>query len=70
VFILEAFSPEQLNYDTGGPRSRELLMPIGELREELAGLDFLIAEQTEREVLEGRHHKGTAAVVRILGRKP
>lgn len=69
VFILEAFTPAQLKYDTGGPRSLELLMTAAELKQDLAGLDFLVAEELEREVREGLHHKGTAAVVRILGKK-
>ena len=70
VFILEAFTPAQLKYDTGGPRTAELMMTSSGLREELAGLDFLIARELEREVREGVHHKGTAAVVQILARKP
>jgi hypothetical protein len=36
---------------------------------ELAGLDLLVAQEIEREVNEGVLHKGTAAVVQVVGRK-
>jgi hypothetical protein len=70
VFILEAFTPAQLNYDTGGPKDPDLLMPLPVLQAELSGLDFEIAREVERVVKEGDYHKGLAAVVQILARKP
>ena len=69
VFILEAFTPAQLKYDTGGPKSAELMMTASDLKDELSGLEFIIADELEREVREGVHHQGTAAVVRILALK-
>jgi SAM-dependent methyltransferase len=70
VFILEAYTPAQLGRGTGGPRSADLLMSIAALRDELAGLDFAVAHELEREVVEGKYHTGTASVVQVLGRKP
>ena len=35
MFVLEAYTPAQLTFDTGGPRSVELLMTAALLREEL-----------------------------------
>ncbi|MBL8981795.1 MAG: class I SAM-dependent methyltransferase [Gemmatimonadetes bacterium] len=70
VFILEAYSPAQLQRTTGGPRSLDLLMSIAVLREELAGLDFLVAQEIDREVIEGKYHTGTASVVQVLALKP
>jgi SAM-dependent methyltransferase len=69
VFILEAFTPEQLEYGTGGPSAAELMMTAKDLREELKGLDFPVAEELIRDVSEGVHHQGKAAVVQILGVK-
>ena len=37
VFILEAYTPAQLAFGTGGPKSPELLMTLAGLREELSG---------------------------------
>jgi hypothetical protein len=68
--VLEAYTPDQLSYDTGGPRVEELLMRLGDLRQELAGLDLIIARETEREVREGRGHTGRSAVVQVLGVRP
>jgi len=70
VFILEAFSKEQLAYGTGGPQSIDMLMSLDDLKQELAGLEFLHAVQIEREVWEGSGHTGVASVVQILGIKP
>jgi SAM-dependent methyltransferase len=69
VLILEAYTPAQLALGTGGPKSPELLMTLGGLREELAGLEFLIAQEIERDVIEGDGHIGRGAVVQILARR-
>lgn len=70
LFILEAYTPAQLAYDTGGPRSADLLMTAVQLREELVGLDFELLRELERDVREGTNHTGRAAVVQVLARKP
>ena len=70
VFILDAYSPAQLQRTTGGPRSPELLMTVAALREELTGLDLLVAQEIDREVIEGKYHTGRASVVQVLARKP
>ncbi len=70
VVLLEAYTPKQLDYKTGGPPSAELLMTLATLREELDGLEFLHACETVREVHEGRYHKGPSAVVQVIARKP
>ncbi|HLP07047.1 MAG TPA: methyltransferase domain-containing protein [Opitutaceae bacterium] len=70
VFILEAYTPAQLAFATGGPKDPVRLMQLRDLRNELAGLELLVAQETEREVREGPAHSGRAAVVQILGRRP
>ena len=67
VFILEAYTPAQLAYDTGGPKDAALLMNAAALREELAGLRFDILHEIEREIHEGSGHGGRSAVVQVLG---
>ncbi|MCB9680567.1 MAG: class I SAM-dependent methyltransferase [Alphaproteobacteria bacterium] len=69
VFVLEAYTPAQVGRGTGGPPVAELTMTLEGLRAELAGLTFLHAVETEREVREGRYHSGMAAVVQVLARK-
>lgn len=70
VLILEAFTPKQLEFGTGGPPDIERLPSLEELEEELDGLEFLVARETEREVHEGRMHTGRGSVVQLVGRRP
>lgn len=70
VFLLEAYTPEQLEHETGGPSMPELMMTLAAVREELAGLDFLVAEEKLREVHEGKYHHGLSAVLQVVARKP
>lgn len=70
ALLLEAYTPRQLIFGTGGPPVVELMMDLVSLRGELAGLEFLHAQELDREVREGRYHTGRGAVVQVLGRKP
>ena len=70
VFVLEAFSKEQLAYGSGGPQDLDMLMSLEELEHELAGLNFLHAVRLERDLGEGTKHLGPASVVQILAMKP
>jgi SAM-dependent methyltransferase len=70
VFVLEAYTPAQLAYGTGGPKDPALCMTLAELRAELAGLDFVVACECERDVVEGTGHTGRAAVVQVCARRP
>ena len=70
IFILEAYTPAQLALGTGGPKKPEMLMTQDCLREELFGLDFLIAREVERKVNEGSFHSGPGSVVQILACRP
>jgi SAM-dependent methyltransferase len=69
VFILEAYTPAQLAFSTGGPKAPELLMTLAALREELSSLNFLVACEIERDVIEGGGHTGRGAVVQVLARR-
>lgn len=69
VLILEAYTPAQLAFGTGGPKDVELLPTLAGLRAELAGLDLVIARECERDVIEGAGHSGRAAVVQVLARR-
>jgi SAM-dependent methyltransferase len=69
VFILEAYTPAQLAFDTGGPKEEALLPTLAGLRAELPGLDLVIARECERDVIEGAGHSGRAAVVQVLARR-
>lgn len=69
-FILEAYTPDQLRYGTGGPPTDQLLYTAAQLRTDLDGLELVIAQERVREIHEGRYHNGTSAVVQVLARRP
>jgi SAM-dependent methyltransferase len=68
VLIVEAFTPLQLERPSGGPRQAELLYEVATLRSDFPGLDWTVLEEAEIELDEGPFHRGTAAVVRGVGR--
>jgi hypothetical protein len=70
VYVLEAYTPRQLAFGTGGPSDPTRLVTLADVRAELPGLTFEIGHEIEREVVEGRMHTGRAAVVQVLARKP
>lgn len=68
-FVLEAYTPAQLAFDTGGPKSADLLSEAGALRADLSELELERFEEKEREVHEGDWHRGKSAVVQIMARR-
>jgi len=68
--ILEAYTPRQLELNTGGPPQRELLIELDQLRQELQGLEWLVLQERQRPIHEGPYHQGPSAVLQAHGRKP
>ncbi|MGD1037300.1 MAG: hypothetical protein ABR878_08900 [Roseiarcus sp.] len=73
LVILEAFRPEQLARQAagarGGPRVRELLYAIGDLRADFAALDVIELAEADADFDEGPLHVGPGAVVRAVARR-
>jgi SAM-dependent methyltransferase len=67
--MLEAFSPGQMAFSSGGPRNPELLYSPDQLLDDFEGLEILRAEAVETDLQEGRFHTGKAAVVRLFAKK-
>ncbi len=70
MFVLEAFTPDQLKFNTGGPHSKDLLPTLSDLTDDLEGLEFEHAAELERDVFEGKLHTGRASVVQVIAYKP
>lgn len=70
VLLLESYTPNQLEHKTGGPPTVELMMTLAAVRQELAGLELLQAEEKLREIHEGKYHDGLSAVLQVVARKP
>ncbi|MEA5573534.1 class I SAM-dependent methyltransferase, partial [Calothrix sp. UHCC 0171] len=69
VFVLEAYTPRQLEFKTGGPPNADLMMELTTLQQELDGLEFKQSAEVEREIQEGLFHQGHSAVVQLLAVK-
>jgi SAM-dependent methyltransferase len=69
VFLLEAYTPDQLKHGTGGGNSVDLMQSEESLSLELAGLKFKHLIELERNVIEGLYHTGVGAVVQAIASK-
>jgi len=68
--FLEAFSPAQLQFTSGGPKQVELLYSAEILRGDFAGAEILSLTESVVQLQEGPMHSGPGAVVRAVLRKP
>ena len=69
IYLFEAYHPRQLGFKTGGPPTADLMVTAEELVRELAGLDFELLSELERDVREGQGHQGRSAVVQAVARR-
>lgn len=69
VFVLEAYSPAQLAFGSGGPKDPALLMTLETLESELAPLTFDVGREVERDIQEGAFHGGRSATVQVVARR-
>lgn len=69
MILLEAYSKEQIQRNTGGPKDVDMLMTCADLERAFPGCEVILLKQMEREVVEGTFHTGVASVVQFLGRK-
>ena len=67
--ILESFSKEQLNYNTGGPPSEIMLYSQEEINSDFAYMKKKKIWKEEIILSEGKLHKGKASVIRMVGTK-
>lgn len=69
VFLIEAYTPDQLKHGTGGGNSADLMTSKESLSLELDGLKFSHLTELERDVVEGIYHTGLASVVQAIASK-
>lgn len=69
VLIMEAFHPDQLQFNSGGPPVFEMLYTAEMLRADFADAEILLLEEQHTGLAEGMYHRGTAAVVRLVCRR-
>ncbi len=64
--ILEGFSKNQLQYNSGGPKDYGMLFSDEELKSDFSEFNIIQAEETEIELKEGTYHDGKASVIRLF----
>lgn len=69
VFLLEAYTPDQIKHGTGGGNNADTMQTKESLTQELPGLKFTHLVELEREVIEGTFHTGVGAVVQAIALK-
>lgn len=69
IFLLEGYNAEQLNYGTGGPKDKDMLFSLDELKAAFSGFTILRAENLIRDISEGSYHSGKSSVVQFIARK-
>lgn len=69
TLILEGFSKQQIENNTGGPRNAEMLFSEEELRSDFGFFSELAVSETEITLDEGPFHQGKAAVIRVVGKR-
>jgi len=74
LILLEAFRIEQMEfqklYNSGGPRTVDMLCSRAKLESDFPGAEFLLLDEADVELDEGPRHKGPAAVIRAAIQKP
>ncbi len=69
VLLLEAYTPEQLKFGTGGGNNIEFMQSKKSLIDEFTSLNFNHLIELERTVIEGTCHTGMASVVQAIATK-
>ena len=69
VYLVEAYTPDQLKHGTGGGKSADSMTTKESLSLELEGLTFRHLLELEKDVVEGIYHTGLGAVVQAIASK-
>lgn len=69
VYIMEAYAPEQIHRETGGPKIPDMLVSIEEARAAFSECELICHQSLTREVNEGAFHHGMANVIQLIARK-
>ena len=69
MLIMEAFTPGQLAYTSGGPKDPHMLYTPDDMAKDFEGLRIIENHEMVIELNEGSFHQGTANVMRLRGMK-
>lgn len=69
IILLEGFSKNQINNNSGGPQNIDMLFSEEELQNDFAQLSEKKIWEENIHLNEGKYHEGIASVIRIIGKK-
>lgn len=69
TLIIEVFSKEQIELNSGGPKDVNLLYSEDEIKQIFHSLNNLMIKKEQVFLTEGQYHVGEASVIRVIGRK-
>lgn len=69
LILIEGYTPNQLDYGTGGPKQRENLYTEALLQEAFGDLNAREIRAYDSEVQEGAGHSGMSALVDLVARR-
>jgi SAM-dependent methyltransferase len=69
TFVLQGYTPKQLDYKTGGPPQVSHLYTAAMLREAFADFEVLALRAYEAELKEGDRHSGMSALIGMVARR-
>lgn len=67
--ILEAFNPDQLKNNSGGPKKLEMLYSKDQLSEDFKDLTIETLEYSTNVLQEGRFHDGKSDLIRLIAKQ-
>lgn len=69
LLILEGYRPQQVDYGTGGPPTRENMYTRELLETAFAGMEILHLKEYDAAIEEGTGHRGMSALIDLIARK-
>lgn len=69
ILLLEAYTPFQLEYNTGGPKDIEMLYDEKMLHNDFIAFSDLKINLETREISEGLFHNGKSATIQVIAKK-
>lgn len=69
LLVMEAFTPAQLQFDSGGPKDRRMLYDAATICRDFPMLHVIFCGEKEVVLDEGPYHQGKAAVLQLIGQK-
>lgn len=68
--LLHGYRPEQVELGTGGPPDPDHMYTEEMLREAFSDFEIIELTEEDREIEEGKGHRGQSALINLVARKP